>query len=60
MTFSELWRQLERKDRRLADDNGELVLKTADLKKLLRQVYEQGQGAAKGCWKGSLNDLFPF
>lgn len=43
MTFREIWQQLVRKDSRLLDGDAKVEFTSSNLKKLLEQVYEQGQ-----------------
>ena len=60
MTFDKIWEQLVAKNNKLLDDNATVEFKAAALKKLLKQVYEQGQKQSKA--KDSfLSDMFkPF
>lgn len=43
MTFPELWAQLKRKKPALEKDDASVEFTAGNLRKLLRQVYEQGQ-----------------
>ena len=43
MTFDEIWEQLKRKDDKLADESATVSMSAGNLRKLLRQTYEQGQ-----------------
>ena len=43
MTFPEIWAHLKRKRPSLEDDAALVEFIAGDLRKLLRQVYEQGQ-----------------
>ena len=43
MTFNELWEALLAKNGKLANDDAEVVFKAGNLKKLLRQVWDQAQ-----------------
>ncbi len=45
MTFPEIWSRLKRKRPSLEDDDAIVEFTAANLWKLLRQVYEQGQDA---------------
>lgn len=42
MKFDQIWQQLLNKDSRLSDDNAVVEFKAGNLKRLLRQVHEQG------------------
>lgn len=42
MTFPELWNALVAKDVRLENPEAKIEFKSANLKRLLEQVYEQG------------------
>ena len=46
MKFSEIWSQLCRKDARLNTDGTKVEFESQNLKRLLEQVYEQGQKSA--------------
>lgn len=47
MTFQEIWQQLCRKRPLLADPDSTVEFKSANLKSLLRQAYEQGEKAGR-------------
>lgn len=50
MTFQGIWDQLVAKDARLKEDDAAVEFRAANLKRLLRQVYDQGvkQGKKPG------------
>lgn len=48
MRFTEIWAQLVRKSPKLAKDDATVEFKAANLRALLRQVYEQGEKAGRG------------
>lgn len=43
MTFDQIWKSLCSKNDRLLDDDAKVEFAAINLKRLLRQVYEQGQ-----------------
>lgn len=47
MTFDQLWKQLVAKRSALAKDETKVEFTAGHLRKLLRQVYEQGQKAQR-------------
>jgi len=47
MTYSEVWECLCTKNNKLKNDESDVVFKAKNLKKLLRQVYDQGKDAGK-------------
>lgn len=48
MTFNDIWNQLVRKQPKLTDSDTVVEFKTANFKRLLEQVYEQGKKAGEG------------
>jgi|CXWL01.1.fsa_nt_gi hypothetical protein len=57
MTFDKIWQQLVAKNSKLLEDNTTVEFRAAALKKLLKQVYEQGQKLVKDA-DSFLNSLF--
>ncbi|MAT51425.1 MAG: hypothetical protein CMK32_09615 [Porticoccaceae bacterium] len=47
MQFSDIWNRLCQKQERLNDGDAEVTFKSENLKKLLRQVYDQGESAGR-------------
>jgi len=47
MSFAEIWAQLTRKDASLEDADAKVSMSAGNLKRLLRQVYDQGAAARK-------------
>jgi len=43
MKFADIWNQLRKKDDKLDDPEADVVFKSKNLKRLLEQVYAQGQ-----------------
>jgi hypothetical protein len=58
MTLSQIWEQLCKKDGRLHDEEAKVEFTSANLKKLLEQVYEQGRLTNGGSSRGVADDLF--
>jgi len=45
MTFDQIWEQLVQKQPKLAEDASKVEFTAGHLRRLLRQVYEQGQAS---------------
>jgi hypothetical protein len=57
MGFDDIWKQLLAKKPALADDEAVCEFKAASLRRLLRQVYDQGYERGKE-QMGTINGLF--
>ena len=64
MTFDQIWKQLRQKNPELGLDNAVVEFKAVNLRRLLKQVYEQGeasvprQATADRDVMGAFNDIF--
>lgn len=58
MTFQSIWEQLTRKDPRLTDPETKVEFTAENLRRLLRQVYEQGEKQGQGRGGSGLFDSF--
>lgn len=47
MTFDQIWEQLKRKQPKLEKDDSVVEFTAGNLRRLLRQVYEQGEGSVQ-------------
>jgi len=47
MTFDQIWNQLIQKQPRIADGDSVVEFTSVNLRKLLKQVYEQGRKSAE-------------
>ena len=56
MTFDDIWNALVAKSGKLTNDEVEVTFKAGNLKKLLRQVYDQGRKQEAGVQK-TMRDL---